>query len=239
MKYLIDTHTHTLACNHAFSTLEENVASAAAKGLELICFTEHGPKMPYAPPDWFYAELHRIPPVIQGVRVLTGIEANITDDRGSADIDSMQKKVFKFVIASLHKHTYIPNKADNETEALLALLDNPFIDMLGHIDTPFFNIDYDAVIKKAAQTNTLIEFNNGSLHGVRRGGEPNMEQMAKCCKKYNCYAALGSDAHFSMNVGQFDSVVNILKKLNFPQELIVNDKIDLFLEILRQNGKDV
>ncbi len=28
MKYIIDPHTHTIACNHAFSTLEENVQSA-------------------------------------------------------------------------------------------------------------------------------------------------------------------------------------------------------------------
>ncbi|NMC55807.1 MAG: phosphatase [Eubacteriaceae bacterium] len=239
MKYLIDTHTHTLACNHAFSTLEENVAAAASKGIEILCFTEHGPKMPYAPPDWFYAELHRIPQIINGVRVLTGLEANITDDCGSTDIDNMPKNAIKFVIASLHKHTYQPSKENNVTQALLNLLDNPFIDMLGHMDTPFFSINYEAVIKKAAQTNTLIEFNNGSLHGVRKGGEANMFQMAKYCKKYDCLAAFGSDAHFSMDVGEFSTVAGILNELNFPEELLINDKPDLFFDILKTNGKHI
>lgn len=239
MKYLIDTHTHTLACNHAFSTLEENVAAAASKGIEILCFTEHGPKMPYSPPDWFYAELHRIPSVINNVRVLAGIEANITDEYGSTDIDNLSKKAIKFVIASLHKHTFRPGKENSETQAILNLLDNPFIDMLGHIDTPFFNIDYDAVIKKAAHTNTLIEFNNGSLHGVRRGGEHNMVKMVECCKKYNCLAAFGSDAHFSMDVGEFSTVAGILKEFAFPEELLINDKPDLFFDILKKNEKHI
>lgn len=33
MKYLIDTHTHTIASGHAYSTLDENVLCAARKGL--------------------------------------------------------------------------------------------------------------------------------------------------------------------------------------------------------------
>ncbi len=74
---------------------------------------------------------------------------------------------------------------------------------------------------------------------MRRGGEGNMALMAKYCKKYNCYAAFGSDAHFSMNVGEFSTAAAILKEHEFPEELIVNDKMDLFLEILKKNGKQV
>jgi putative hydrolase len=239
MKYLLDVHTHTLACHHAFSTLEENIASAAEKGLKLMCYTEHGPSMPYAPPDWFYEELYRIPSDINGIKVLAGVEANISNDCGNTDIDNMPDKLFKFVIASLHKHTYSPHSQNNETQALLNLLDNPYVDMLGHIDTPFFKVNYEPVIKKAALNNTLIEFNNGSLNGVRRGGENNMAQMAKYCEKYGCMIALGSDAHISSNVGVFDSVIKILGELNFPQELIVNNNVELFLDILRRNGKNV
>ena len=239
MNYTIDVHTHTLACNHAFSTLEENVAAARSKGFKILCYTEHGPAMPYAPPDWFYEELHRIPDYISDIRVITGIEANIADDLGATDIDSFDDNAFKFIIASMHKHTYFPKKPQNETEALLNLLDNKNIDMLGHIDSPYFKIDYEPVIKKAAQTNTLIEFNNGSLTGVRRGGENNMAQMAKYCEQYGCYAALGSDAHISSNIGVFDGVKKILNQCSFPKELIINDKPDLFLDILRQNNKQV
>lgn len=117
MNYKIDVHTHTIACHHAFSTLEENIASAEKKGIELLCYTEHGPSMPYAPPDWFYEELHRIPPYMNGVKVLAGVEANISDECGNTDIDSFDEGIFKFIIASMHRHTYLPKKQGCETEA--------------------------------------------------------------------------------------------------------------------------
>ena len=34
MKILVDTHTHTIASDHAYSTILENAAAAARAGLE-------------------------------------------------------------------------------------------------------------------------------------------------------------------------------------------------------------
>ena len=45
IKDVMDTHTHTLASGHAYSTIRENVAAAARKGLELLAVTEHAPRM--------------------------------------------------------------------------------------------------------------------------------------------------------------------------------------------------
>ncbi len=49
MKLLLDTHIHTLASGHAYSTLAEYVEMAREKGLELIAQTDHGPAMPGGP----------------------------------------------------------------------------------------------------------------------------------------------------------------------------------------------
>lgn len=46
MKYLIDTHTHTIASGHAYNTIDEMTRKAAQIGLPAIAFTEHTPKMP-------------------------------------------------------------------------------------------------------------------------------------------------------------------------------------------------
>lgn len=40
MKIIADTHTHTIACGHVYSTLSENVVQAKARGLKYICHTE-------------------------------------------------------------------------------------------------------------------------------------------------------------------------------------------------------
>ena len=43
MNYVLDTHSHTLASGHAYSTIKEMVESAAEKALELIAIPEHAP----------------------------------------------------------------------------------------------------------------------------------------------------------------------------------------------------
>ena len=48
MNIIADTHTHTLACDHAYSTISENAAAAAGKGLRFLAMTEHTPQMPPA-----------------------------------------------------------------------------------------------------------------------------------------------------------------------------------------------
>ena len=54
---LTDLHTHTIYSGHAFSTISENAAEAARKGLEAIGMTDHfssfmTPRERTAPPKW-------------------------------------------------------------------------------------------------------------------------------------------------------------------------------------------
>ena len=52
MRLIADTHTHTLASNHAYSTVMENIVAAREQGLLYMAMTEHGPRMPDAPYIW-------------------------------------------------------------------------------------------------------------------------------------------------------------------------------------------
>ena len=49
MKILVDTHTHTIASDHAYSTVLENAAAAARAGLEGLAITDHTPPLSDAP----------------------------------------------------------------------------------------------------------------------------------------------------------------------------------------------
>ncbi len=46
MKYLVDTHTHTIVSGHAYTTFLENVEEASNIGLKVLGTTDHGPSMP-------------------------------------------------------------------------------------------------------------------------------------------------------------------------------------------------
>ena len=51
MKLKVDSHTHTLASAHAYSTILENAQAAAKQDLELLCITDHAPALPDSPPS--------------------------------------------------------------------------------------------------------------------------------------------------------------------------------------------
>lgn len=70
MKLLVDTHTHTVASGHAYSTLRENALFAAKKGLEAFCCTDHGPGLAGGAPDFIISVLQGLPDVLEGVRMI-------------------------------------------------------------------------------------------------------------------------------------------------------------------------
>ncbi len=50
MEIVLDSHTHTLASGHAYSTIIENALASKNKGLKLLFTTDHAPEMPGSPP---------------------------------------------------------------------------------------------------------------------------------------------------------------------------------------------
>lgn len=77
MQYPVDTHTHTLASTHAYSTIHDYLAVAKQKGIRLFATTDHGPAMADAPHFWHFVNLRVLPRMVDGVGILRGIEANI------------------------------------------------------------------------------------------------------------------------------------------------------------------
>ena len=93
MKYLIDTHTHTIASGHAYNTIDEMTRKAAQIGLPAIAFTEHTPKMPGSCGKLYFSNFKVLPREKFGVRRLFGCEANIMDYDGTLDMpDTLLRK---------------------------------------------------------------------------------------------------------------------------------------------------
>lgn len=93
MKYLIDTHTHTIASGHAYNTIDEMTRKAAQIGLPAIAFTEHTPKMPGSCGKLYFSNFKVLPREKFGVRRLFGCEANIMDYDGTLDMpDTLLEK---------------------------------------------------------------------------------------------------------------------------------------------------
>ena len=87
-----------------------------------------------------------------------------------------------------------------------------------------------------AENNKVIELNVNSAI-VRPTGQKNMEDLARVCKKYGCKVAVNSDAHSIYTLGQQGTVPEMLRKIDFPQELIVNATYENLINELKIHNK--
>jgi putative hydrolase len=242
-KILLDTHIHTIVSGHAYSTIHECVEQAFLKNLDLIAITDHGPLLPGSTQIYYFGNLKSLPKKIKRekktLEILYGVEANIISHQGDLDLPNSTLKQLDIVIASLHQPC-IRNRTDN-TEAMITTMENKYVNVLGHPNDPLYPFDIKKVVEKSRETNTIIEINNSSLseNNLRFGGTEVIKNILLECKKISWPVVLNSDAHFSYDIGELSLALDLLKEINFPDELILNTSLDLFKSFfsLKKNNK--
>ena len=235
MKYVLDAHTHTIASGHAYSTIMENAAYAAEAGLELLGITDHAPAMAGGTQPSYFLNFSTIPREISGVEIYMGAELNIMDYDGNIDLDEFYLQRMDYAIASLHPPCIPFGTMEENTNAVLKAMENPYVKILGHPGDPRYPIDCKAIVDKAVETETLIEINDASLipNGFRKGSEVYIGEILKQCQKKNFPVILASDAHFATHIGKFDNALRLINEAGFPEELIINRSKELFKNFLK------
>ena len=238
MKLEVDTHTHTVLSGHAHSTLMENAAAAAEVGLLGMVMSDHGPSIHAAPPDFNIGTYDYLPRHISGVKIYRGIEANIIDFEGSIDIREKYLKRVEYAIAGMHEFVIRSGGRIKDTQALLGALENKYIDIIAHPDNPSYDIDYEAVVKKAAEHGKLLEVNDHSFE-YRAGSTQNAAVFLALCKKHSVRVAVSSDAHSAFGVGKHDAAIVVLEENDFPSELVINLTMKRFDAYLDERAKRI
>lgn len=233
----VDSHTHTIASGHAYSSLGENVAAAAKQGIRLMAVTEHGPAMPGSPHIWFFKNMRVIPRIMNGVGILRGIEANIINDKGELDLDDSLQPHLDIVLASLHEPVIEPSTKNIHTDAVIKAMASGKMDIFAHGGNPAFPIDVDAVAKAATAYNILVEINNSSFTTSRVGSEKNCTSLAEAVGCHGGRLTFGSDAHIACNVGQFTECIAFVKRIGFPVNCILSTSCNAFLNFLQGRRK--
>ena len=233
MKIIADTHCHTIASDHAYSTVLENVAYAEKRGLKCIAITDHAPGITDGPHYWHFLNLKVIPRIINGLLLLRGAEVNILDDKGTVDLDETALNALDWVNASFHVPSCPPQDEAYHTRAYLNLAKNPKIDVIAHSGTECFRYDYETGVKAFKEYGKLVEFNNSSF-GIRAGAGKNCTEIAKLCKKYDVPVIVSSDAHFALSVGEAGHVLEMLDEIGFPEELVLNADEERFFGYIKE-----
>lgn len=234
----IDLHIHTIASGHAFSTINEIVKAASEKKMTVIGIADHddGKNLDK---HYFVALAERVPEKIFNVRVLKGVEANITA-KGELGIDEKSLKKIDFAMAAIHSDVYIDKGEKKNTENVLKAMNNKCLKILTH---PYFDvkceINIEKIAKVACQKNIILEVNTSTLKNERFMENPrykeNLRKMIRIVKENKKKVIVNSDAHSEWEVGDDCILTPKLKKeIGLTDELIINnypEELEKFLGV--------
>jgi putative hydrolase len=224
----IDTHTHTIASIHAYSTLLENIHAAKRRGLTGLAVTDHAPGLGLGTTFHasYFGNLRKaVPAVVEGIHVLKGVEANIIDHEGNLDLPTSLFQKLDLVIASCHESVVKPATSSEHDTIWRAIARNPWVDIIGHCGNGHYPFTHEKIIKEFKEYNKIVEINASSFP-YRKDAAKNCRDIALLCKKYEVNVTVSSDAHFASNIGNFTAALVMLSDIDFPQHLIVNRDLE-------------
>jgi DNA polymerase (family 10) len=192
-----DLHSHT-TLSDGRNTLAEMAEAGRERGYAYMAITDHSASHGFG--DHVTAERlwQRVEEVREwnkgkrGFRLLSGSEVNIGLD-GSLDYPEDLLAELDWVVASVHTSFAIAEPA--MTERVLAAIENPHVDCIGHLTGRLigrrepYGIDVEAVVQAATRAGTMLEIN----------GNPNRrdlsERHARLAAEAGATIVLNTDAH--------------------------------------------
>lgn len=234
MKIELDVHTHSLMSGHAYSTIQEMARAAADKGLRLLGITEHTPGIPGACELIYFRNLHVVPRLMYGVELMLGAEINILDSEGTIDMPDELMAKLDLRIAGIHSLCYTPATREENTAGVVKVIGNPHINIISHPGDGTALLDFEPLVIAAKEHRTLLEINNSSLNPIRHKTEAvgNNLEILRLCKRYEVPVILGSDAHISFDIANYEYLPPLLNETAFPEDLIINTSVEKFRNYL-------
>jgi putative hydrolase len=234
MKPLLDVHTHTVASGHGYSTIQEMAQAAADKGLKILGITEHGPSIPGTCELVYFRNMFVVPRHMYGIRLLMGCEVNILDAEGRLDLDDEYLDRLDFGIAGIHLVCWQGGSREENTQGVIKVIRNPKIQIITHPGDGTAELDFEPLVLAAKESHKLLEVNNHSLAPQRHKtvARDNNLEILRLCKKHGVPTILGSDAHISFQIADYERLRPLLAETEFPDDLIMNYWPERFFEYL-------
>jgi DNA polymerase (family 10) len=155
-----DLHSHSTWSADGKSSIAEMAAAAKARGYAYLAVTDHSHYLREGRLEAQWKELDALQKKLGRFRLLKGVEVNIRAD-GALDMDDEQLAALDWVMASVHS-----GLNSNVTERVLAAMESPHVDCIGHLTGRKLNrrnpadVDFDRIVEKALETGTFLEINS-------------------------------------------------------------------------------
>jgi putative hydrolase len=202
-----DCHTHSLLSDGG-SPIIEMAYAARSLGHEYIVMTDHSPNLTIAnglSTERLMRQLEELAAVndqlaaeadggAPAFRLLSGIEVDINED-GTLDQTPDVLAALDIVVASVHSKLRSPG--DVMTKRMLAAIDNPNMDILGHCTgrivvgrgRPESEFDHEAVFTACKDNGVAVEINSRP----ERKDPP--RNLLKLAVEIGCRFSIDTDAH--------------------------------------------
>ena len=208
-----DLHSHT-TYSDGRDSLEQMALAARQRGYAYLAITDH-PRGSLAEQD---LDIDALNERLKPFKLLKGIEVNIRID-GSLSLPDDVLAERDWVIASLHAAF-----DRNPTERVLTAMDNPHVDMIGHLTARKINIrppadlQFERVVEKAVETGTFLEINS----------QPNRLDLrdthARMAGEAGVKIAVNTDAHQLSALQHIDMGVAQARRAWLTKEQVLNTR---------------
>jgi len=212
-----DLHLHS-DWSDGKATLEAMALGAIGRGYAYMAITDHSQRLRegrLAAQDDEVAALNvRLAPFT----ILRGVEVNIRAD-GSLDLTDDELAGRDWVMASLHV-----SFDKNPTERVLAAMENPHVDCIGHLTArkinkrPAADLDVGRVVEQAVETGTFLEIN----------GQPDRLDLrdthARLAGEAGVKILVSSDAHSIAALSYLDLAVAQARRAWLTGEQVLNSR---------------
>jgi putative hydrolase len=188
--------------------------------------------MPGGPSPLYFEAKGHFPREIEGVRIYFGAEVDVVDFDGKLDLEDRILRKLDFVIVSFHPQVFRGGSREENTDALLRALENPFVDIVAHPGNPRFPLDYNKLVEEAVGRGKILEINNSSFSVSRKGSKENCMVIAQEVEKRKGWVIVSSDAHFCEEVGEFEEALAMLREARFSEERILNASYENLVQFL-------
>ena len=236
----LDVHTHTVMSGHAYSTLQEMVAAAQQKNLDILGITEHAPGIPGTCNPIYFRNLHVVPRQFGNLRLMLGAELNILDTNGTLDLNEYYYKMLDIRIAGIHLLCWEGGTVEENTQGMINAIRNPWTQIISHPGDGTAELLFEPIVLAAKESKTLLEINNSSLNPNRNKETAlrNNLEILRLCKRYEVPVVLSSDAHISYAIADYSFIWPLLQETEFPDQLIMNYDSDRFLQYIGAGRPD-
>jgi DNA polymerase (family 10) len=195
-----DLQAHT-TYSDGLNSSKEMADAAFKQGLSYLAITDHNTEGLEVAGG---VEVKDIPSYIKKLKstkskchILASLEINIAKD-GSITVPDKILKQLDFVLIAVHSHFRL---GKNEmTKRILKAFENPYVHAFAHplgrllLKRDAYEIDFEAVCKKAKEKNILLEIN---AHPERLDLDGDYIKKAK---EYGCTFSIGTDSHSTKNL---------------------------------------